>query len=138
MPGFGLPAKDFPEPAFYLWNSAKDFASPAMYGSGPKVPLKPFCGTIGVAPAEAGEFCTIPHYAQGGNMDIRDLNIGVALYLPVKVMGALYSIGDTHAAQGDGEICGTAIESPISVSVNFDLVKEKKSQFSQVYYEWSG
>jgi acetamidase/formamidase len=49
VPGFGLLAEDFPEPAFYLWNYAKHFASPAMYRPGAKVPLKPFCGTIGVA-----------------------------------------------------------------------------------------
>ena len=56
-------------------------------------------------------------------MDIRDLTAGVTLYLPIEVEGALFSIGDTHAAQGDGEVCGTAIESPMSVTVRFDLVK---------------
>src|SRR3546814_3247113 len=56
-------------------------------------------------------------------MDVRDLTVGVDLYLPVKVKGALFSVGDTHAAQGDGEVCGTAIESPMSVALKFDLVK---------------
>lgn len=129
IPGFGLLADDFPEPSLYIWSYAKDFKKPAMYGPGAKVPLKPFCGTIGLAPAEAGQFSTIPPYSQGGNMDIRDLTLGVDLYLPVRVKGALFSIGDTHVAQGDGEVCGTAIESPMSVAVTFDLVKKANLKF---------
>ena len=56
-------------------------------------------------------------------MDIRDLTAGVTLYLPIEVEGALFSVGDTHAAQGDGEVCGTAIESPIDVALKLELVK---------------
>ena len=56
-------------------------------------------------------------------MDIRDLGAGTELYLPVEVEGALFSVGDTHAAQGDGEVCGTAIESPMDVEATLDLVK---------------
>lgn len=56
-------------------------------------------------------------------MDIRDLAAGTELYLPVEVAGALFSVGDTHAAQGDGEVCGTAIESPMSLAARFDLLK---------------
>ncbi len=56
-------------------------------------------------------------------MDIRDITSGVMLYLPVEVEGALFSIGDTHAAQGDGEVCGTAIESPCTIAAKFELVK---------------
>ena len=56
-------------------------------------------------------------------MDIRDMAAGTELYLPVEVAGGLFSVGDTHAAQGDGEVCGTAIESPMSVALEFDLVK---------------
>jgi amidase len=85
--------------------------------------LKPFAGTIGVAPAEAGLHSIVPPRPCGGNMDIRDLAAGTELYLPVQVKGALFSIGDTHAAQGDGEVCGTAIESPMSVALTFELVK---------------
>ena len=58
-------------------------------------------------------------------MDIRDLATGSTLYLPVEVAGALFSIGDTHAAQGDGEVCGTAIESPMSVVLNLGLIKQE-------------
>jgi acetamidase/formamidase len=56
-------------------------------------------------------------------MDIRDLTAGVTLYLPIEVEGALFSVGDTHAAQGDGEVCGTAIESQMNVELTLDLVK---------------
>jgi acetamidase/formamidase len=59
----------------------------------------------------------------GGNMDVRDISQGTELFLPVEVAGALFSVGDTHAAQGDGEVCGTAIESPMKVAVQFDLIK---------------
>jgi acetamidase/formamidase len=62
-------------------------------------------------------------------MDIRDLTVGVDLYLPVQVKGALFSIGDCHAAQGDGEVCGTAIESMMSVTAKFDLVKGANLRF---------
>ncbi len=79
------------------------------------MPLKPFAGTIGVAPAEPGLHSIVPPRRVGGNMDIRDLAAGTVLYLPVEVAGALFSVGDTHAAQGDGEVCGTAIESPMDV-----------------------
>ena len=79
------------------------------------MPLKPFAGTIGLAPAEPGLHSVVPPRRVGGNLDIRDLAAGTELYLPVEVAGALFSVGDTHAAQGDGEVCGTAIESPMDV-----------------------
>ena len=100
-----------------------------MFGASAKVPLKPFCGTIGVAPAEAGTHSIVPPRRVGGNMDIRDLSAGSELYLPVEVPGALFSVGDTHAAQGDGEVCGTAIESPMKIAAKFELVKEANLAF---------
>lgn len=129
VPGFGLLADEFKQPALNIWSYDKNFASPAVYGPGARVPLKPFCGTIGVAPAAPGAHSTIPPHHAGGNMDIRDLTIGVDLYLPVQVKGALFSIGDCHAAQGDGEVCGTAIESMMSVTAKFDLVKGANLRF---------
>jgi acetamidase/formamidase len=128
-PGFGLLADEFKEPALNIWSYEKSFATPAVYGSFARVPLKPFCGTIGVAPAMAGAHSTIPPHSAGGNMDIRDLTVGVDLYLPVQVKGALFSIGDPHAGQGDGEVCGTAIESPMSVTAKFDLIKGANLRF---------
>ncbi len=129
VPGFGLLAQEFTQPALHIWSFDKSFARPALYGPGARVPLKPFCGTIGLAPAAPGEHSTIPPHDAGGNMDIRDLGEGVDLYLPVRVPGALFSIGDSHAAQGDGEVCGTAIEAPMHVSARFDLVKSANLRF---------
>lgn len=123
IPGFGLLADQFKDPALHIWNYDAASLAPALYGPGGKVPLKPFCGTIGLAPAEPGQHSVVPPRRVGGNMDIRDIAFGTELYLPVEVKGALFSVGDTHAAQGDGEVCGTAIESPMKVALKFDLVK---------------
>lgn len=129
IPGFGLLADQFPEPALHIWTYDARSLAPALYGPGGKVPLKPFAGTIGLAPAEAGTHSIVPPRRVGGNMDIRDLAAGTTLYLPVEVTGALFSVGDTHAAQGDGEVCGTAIESPMSVALTFELVKGADLRF---------
>ncbi|UVH51850.1 acetamidase/formamidase family protein [Pseudomonas sp. CBSPBW29] len=123
IPGFGLLADQFQTPALTLWHYDKDTLAPAAFSDFAKVPLKPFAGTIGLAPAEAGLHSVVPPRRVGGNLDIRDLSAGTTLYLPVEVAGALLSIGDTHAAQGDGEVCGTAIESQMDVVVKLDLIK---------------
>jgi acetamidase/formamidase len=126
IPGFGLLADQFPEPAIHVWKYDAAALTPALYGPGGRVPLKPFAGTIGVAPAEPGLHSVVPPRRVGGNLDIRDLTEGVTLYLPVEVPGALFSIGDTHAAQGDGEVCGTAIESRMNVEATLELVKDAR------------
>lgn len=136
IPGFGLLADQFPDPALNIWRYDAAGLAPAAYGPGGRVPLKPFCGTIGVAPAEPGTHSIVPPRRVGGNMDIRDLGAGTELYLPVEVAGALFSVGDTHAAQGDGEVCGTAIESPMKLALTFDLVKGAGLPFPR--YETSG
>ena len=123
IPGFGLLADQFTEPALHVWSYDAGSMAPAAYGPGGRVPLKPFAGTIGNALAEPGLHSVVPPRRVGGNLDIRDLAAGTVLYLPVEVEGALFSIGDTHAAQGDGEICGTAIESPMSVVLSLDVEK---------------
>ena len=129
VPGFGLLADDFPEAALNIWHYDKGWCEAAAMSDFARVPLKPFCGTTGVARAEPGGHSTIPPYNTGGNMDIRDLTLGVDLYLPVQVPGALFSIGDPHCAQGDGEVCGTAIESPMGVTARLDLVKGENLKF---------
>lgn len=123
IPGFGLLADQFKEPALHLWSYDPHAMTPAVFSALARVPLKPFTGTIGLAPGEPGLHSIVPPRRVGGNMDVRDLSTGTVLYLPVEVAGGLFSVGDTHAAQGDGEICGTAIESPMSVTLTFDLVK---------------
>jgi len=129
IPGFGLLADEFPDAALHIWKYEADLKTPAMYGPRGRVPLKPFCGTIGLAPGEPGLHSVIPPRRVGGNMDIRDICTGTQLYLPVEVEGALFSLGDTHAAQGNGEVCGTAIESPVALAARFELIKEANLPF---------
>jgi acetamidase/formamidase len=124
IPEFGLLADQFREPRLHLWNYEADQSAPGAFSSHGRVPLLPFAGTIGVAPRETGRHSVIPPRHVGGNMDIRELGKGTVLYLPVEVEGALFSIGDTHAAQGDGEVCGTAIESAMDVEITLEVVKE--------------
>ncbi len=132
IPGFGLLADQFPEPALHLWSYDAAAMAPAAFGRFARVPLKPFAGTIGVAPGEAGQHSVVPPRRVGGNMDLRDIAAGAELYLPIEVAGALFSVGDTHAAQGDGEVCGTAIESPMQVTLRFDVVKGAGLRFPRV------
>jgi acetamidase/formamidase len=129
IPGFGLLADQFTTPALHIWKYDASTLAPAMFGPGGRVPLKPFCGTIGLAPAQAGTHSIVPPRRMGGNMDIRDMAEGTELYLPVEAAGGLFSVGDTHACQGDGEVCGTAIESPCSIAAKFDLVKKANLPF---------
>jgi len=129
IPGFGLLAEDFKEPALHIWGYDAVTLSPALFGRWGKVPLKPFTGTIGLALAEPGLHSIVPPRRVGGNMDVRDIAQGTELFLPIEVQGALFSVGDTHAAQGDGEVCGTAIESPMRVSLQFDLIKQTPLAF---------
>ncbi|MFC6300278.1 acetamidase [Pseudomonas sp. CCM 7893] len=126
IPGFGLLADQFKDAALVLWHYDKVNLVPAAFSDFAHVPLKPFAGTIGLAPAQAGLHSVVPPRRVGGNLDIRDLSAGTTLYLPVEVTGALLSIGDTHAAQGDGEVCGTAIESAMDVVVKLDLIKDTR------------
>lgn len=95
----------------------------AEFKPGIRIPIEPFAGIIGVAPAEEGPLPTAPPRSHGGNMDIRHLVAGSTLYLPVFVDGALLSAGDCHAAQGDGEVSLTAIEAPMDVTLRIHLRK---------------
>jgi acetamidase/formamidase len=87
------------------------------------VPVIPFCGEVGVAPID-GPRSTIPPDVHGGNMDTRHLTAGSTLFLPVFHEGARLSIGDGHAAQGDGEVCGTAIETPMEATLRLTVRKD--------------
>ncbi|MEO8437340.1 MAG: acetamidase/formamidase family protein, partial [Chloroflexota bacterium] len=108
IPGFGLLADEFPTPALRITRLGGGVAE---FLPGVTIPLAPFCGELGLAPAGEPR-STIPPTELGGNMDTRHLTAGAILWLPVAVPGALFSLGDGHAAQGDGEVCGTAIETP--------------------------
>lgn len=120
--GLGLLKHRFADPYLFHWTLEPEVSrslAPAI------IPLRPFCGVMGVAPAERGEFRTIPPGAFGGNMDVRELCAGATLYLPVFNEGALFSAGDAHAAQGDGEVCVNGIECPAGVTLRFRLHNQR-------------
>lgn len=127
LPGFGLLAEDFDYPFLQHWRLDGDSCY-FRESDRVEIPYEPFCGVMGVAPKEKGRFDTIPPRPSGGNIDIRGLTIGSTLYLPVWVDGALFSTADCHAAQGDGEVCGTGIETPMTVSLRFKLRKDMALQ----------
>jgi amidase len=87
------------------------------------LPLDPFHGTVGVAPAANETIMSITPSAHGGNMDTPELRRGATLYLPVNVEGAQLAMGDGHARQGEGEVCGTAVEAAMRTTVVVDVVK---------------
>ncbi|HTS60096.1 MAG TPA: acetamidase/formamidase family protein [Terriglobales bacterium] len=91
-----------------------------------KIPLHPFFGCIGVAPANGEARNAIVPAEFGGNMDAPEVSVGNTLYLPVNVAGALLYMGDGHAAMGDGEVAGTAIEVPLRARMQIDLIKGQK------------
>lgn len=121
IPGFGLLSEEFTEPLLHTYDLTHRHKTEFLPGI--ELFIKPFPGTIGVALPEQGKFEVVPPRKNGGNMDIRHLTRGAKLYLPVWVEGALFSVGDTHAAQGDGEVCGTAIEASMEINVRFKLHK---------------
>ncbi|KAH8111578.1 Formamidase [Phellopilus nigrolimitatus] len=126
IPGFGLLSDEYIQPQLKIWTINKEDGY-AWFDEdkGIKIPIRPFAGEMGVARGIKGAFSTIPPYNTGGNIDTRHVNVGSTLYLPIEAPGALFSIGDGHAAQGDGEVCGTAIETPIKVAVRLTVLKDK-------------
>ena len=121
IPGFGLLADQFADPWLHVWEFEN---GAALFSDQIRIPLEPFCGVLGVAPAEPGLHSVIPPRRVGGNMDTRQLGPGTTLYLPIEVEGALFGVGDTHAAQGDGEVCGTAIEAPMNVALRLSVRRD--------------
>jgi acetamidase/formamidase len=106
------------------WNIDAD-AGTARNQFGQTIAIRPFMGVMGMPPAEPGIHSTIPPRVTGGNIDCKELIAGSTLYLPIAVAGGLFSVGDGHAAQGDGEACVTAIECPMErVELTFDLLPD--------------
>ncbi|MGC1460925.1 MAG: acetamidase/formamidase family protein [Terracidiphilus sp.] len=120
--GLGFLKDRFHGPDLFHWRLDGESSSslaPAV------VPLRPFLGVMGVARADDGAFRTRPPGPFGGNLDVRELCAGSTLYLPVFNHGALFSCGDGHAAQGDGEVCINGIECPLDVTLRFHLHKQQ-------------
>jgi acetamidase/formamidase len=108
----------------YSFTGDKKFA---RFSEGISVPLRPFPGVMGVAPDTDQMLSTVPPRASGGNMDDPNIVEGTTVYFPIFVEGALFSIGDTHAAQGHGEVSGTAIEAPMRIVFKVAVVKGGRS-----------
>ncbi|HEX2442095.1 MAG TPA: acetamidase/formamidase family protein [Methylomirabilota bacterium] len=124
-PGRGLlPEADFSKPYLNIWDLSDGIH--ARMGNVVAVPIEAFPGVMGVALDEPGAHSTMPPRRSGGNMDIRQLCAGSTLYLPVLVEGALFSTGDAHAAQGDGEVCITAVEMSARVTLRFGLQRGRR------------
>jgi acetamidase/formamidase len=118
-PGRGLlPESDFAKPFLNIWDLG---GGVARMDKRVAVPIEAFPGVMGVALDEPGGHSTMPPRRSGGNMDIRQLTSGATLFLPVLVPGALFSVGDAHGAQGDGEVCITAVEMSAQCTLRFDL-----------------
>jgi acetamidase/formamidase len=122
LEGLGFLKERFRGPYLFHWHLDGEVSrslAPAV------VPLRPFLGVMGVARAEDGAFRTRPPGPYGGNLDVRELCVGSRLYLPVFNRGALFSCGDGHAAQGDGEVCINGIECPLDATLRFNLHKRQ-------------
>lgn len=122
IPGFGLLADEFDEPWLRI-SKVDPERRVVVFSDGVTLPYEPFPGTIGVAPPEPGPHSIVPPSRWGGNMDIKHLRAGSTLLLPVGVEGALFSVGDTHSAMGDAEVCGTAVETAMDITVRISLRK---------------
>jgi acetamidase/formamidase len=119
--GLGLLPEEFDEAGIHVWDLDGDVG---RFVNGIEVPLDPFPGVIGVAPGEDGQQDTLPPRDVGGNMDVKQMTAGSTVYLPVEVDGGLFSVGDCHAAQGDGEVCVTGVEAEMFVTARFDVVND--------------
>ena len=130
-PGRGLlPESDFSKPYLQIWDLSD--GTHARMDRRVAVPIEAFPGVMGTALDEAGGHSTMPPRKNGGNMDIKQLTRGATLYLPVWVPGALFSVGDGHAAQGDGEVCVTAVEMRAQPTLRFGLEKGRRLEEPQL------
>lgn len=133
VPSFGFLSDEFTEPYLKTFELGKDKKT-AKFSETIEIPLKPFPGVMGVAPDTEEMLSTIPPRENGGNMDDPNITEGSVVYFPVLVEGALFSIGDTHAAQGHGEVCGTAIEAPMNIIYEVEVIKGGRT-ISEPQYE---
>jgi len=124
LPGLGLLPDDFPSAYLRIFDLTN--GKHARLREDVAIPIEPFLGTMGVCPAGAWAQAVMPPGRFGGNMDTRQLVQGATLYLPVEVAGAMFSCGDAHAAQGDGEVCVTGIETPMGATLRLTVKKDRR------------
>ncbi len=134
FPGFGILAEEFDQPYLRTFN-LDDKKRSIHFQDHINVPLRPFPGVMGVAPPTEELLSTIPPRANGGNMDNPFLVEGTLVHFPVFVEGGLFSIGDCHAAQGFGEVCGTAIEAPMRIVYRINVHTPRNNIMKEPQYQ---
>ena len=131
IPGFGLLADEFPDP----WLNISTGRPPSQDGRSSSTaspsPSRRSRARSGWPPPSRASTRSSPRRKWGGNMDIKHLRAGTTLYLPVAVEGALFSVGDTHAAMGDAEVCGTAVETAMDITVRLSVRKDMTTTYPQ-------
>ncbi|WP_343487117.1 acetamidase/formamidase family protein [Allomuricauda sp. d1] len=132
VPSFGFLADTLNAKYLKLYKLGAD-CEKVMFNDDIAIELNPFPGVMGVAPDTTALLNTIPPRANGGNMDDPNMTEGTTLYFPVFVEGGLFSIGDGHAVQGLGEVCGTAIECPLRIVYQIEVLKNRS--ISEPQYE---
>ena len=141
FPGFSFVADSIKGEYLRIYD-LKNNKTTVNFNDSIELELKPFPGVMGGAPATPELLSTIPRRANGGNMDDPNMTVGTSVYFPVFVEGGLFSIGDGHAVQGLGEVCGTAIEVPLRIIYEIELINDKSIQEPQyetdTYYATTG
>ena len=141
LPGFGFLSDTISVKYLKIYELGKGTES-VEFKEGMELRLNPFPGVMGVAPATDSLLSTIPPRANGGNMDDPNMTEGTVMYFPVFVEGGLFSLGDGHAVQGLGEVCGTAIEAPLRIVYEIELMKDRSIKEPQYetddYYATTG
>ena len=132
FPGFGFLSEEFTGP-WIRGFPMETGATEVSFNEDITIPLAPFAGVMGVAPDTDSMLVTIPPRANGGNMDNRHMIAGTTVYFPVQVEGALFSIGDAHAAQGDGEVSGSAIETPMRIVFEVEVMENTRGMVEPQY-----
>jgi acetamidase/formamidase len=125
LPGMGVLPADFP----YMYRKVVPLDEKRMvarFAPGVEIPLKPFFGSMGVAPPEpTGRISSAPPWVHAGNVDNKELVAGATLYIPVHARGALFSVGDAHAGQGNGEVSLTALETVLTGTFRLTVRKDR-------------
>jgi len=134
IPHVGVLTDDFGDATAFRTFALDQDQGFVEFSDGIRIPLQPFAGVMGVAPDTDKPLNTIPPRANGGNLDDPSLTVGTTVFFPVFVPGALFSIGDTHAVQGLGEVSGTAMEAPMRIVYRISVLKNARS-ISEVQYE---